>query len=157
MEEQPISIYQANKFRYLFIFLIVAVIIYFFVGPYDSTRLLLREHSTLGMIGGSVLFILLIYLLHEQMSQVPEIVVSTEGIELKNKGSFNWNVIESYQTVLYEYNDNSNKEHLVFVLKEEGLVQQNISYLTKSRQEIVGLIQQYNTNEELVYGGHFVQ
>ena len=157
MDEQSVSIYKSNKFRYFFIFLIIAVIIYFFVGPYDSTRLLLREHSPIGMTGGSILFILLIYMLHEQMNQTPEITLSQEGIELKEKGIFEWHTIESYQTVLYELNDNSNKEHLVLVLKEDGIVQQNISYLTKNRQEIVGLIQRFNTNEELVYGGHFVQ
>jgi hypothetical protein len=155
MNDQPIMIYRSRKMPYFFLLGIAAVIISLFAG--HQIKDLYRESPVFTMVAGSLLLLAFFYLLARLIHQPPAITLTIEGIELQGHGLFSWEMIESFSTIYYEYNDNSDKEQLTLHLKDGTHIQYSISHLEKAREEIVQLMLRTSANEEVFYEGHSMQ
>jgi high-affinity Fe2+/Pb2+ permease len=81
-------------------------ILYYFVGPYEYTRSLFAESPYFTCFLGVVFFGLFLYYLKQFIMQPAEIILSNEGIEIKNKGWNNWNYVSSFWTVAKRDSEN---------------------------------------------------
>lgn len=144
---------QSKKKQYGFVVGTGLMILWYFVGPYDKTRVMYAESPNFTIILGIIFFGLFFYFLNELIKRKPEIILTKEGIELRDKGFFDWTLIESFKTVYYRYSDNS-EEELVLHLKEFSDIKFNITYLEKNRDVLADLIMKYKGSANLFYLGH---
>ena len=130
------------------------MIFWYFVGPYEKTRIIYKQSPTFTIILGIIFFGLFFYFLNELIKKrKAEITLTKEGIELRDKGFFDWNMIESFSTLYYRYSDNYNID-LVLHFKDFADLKFEISHLEKSKDELVDLIMQYKGSVSLYFAGH---
>ena len=153
MSDEQFVIRQSKKKQYGFVIGTGLMILWYFVGPYEKTRIIYTQNPTFTIILGIVFFGLFFYFLNELIKRKAEIILTNEGIELRDKGFFEWNMIESFSTIYYRYSDNYNMD-LVLHFKDFADLKFEISHLEKSRDELVDLIMQYKGSVSLFFAGH---
>lgn len=153
MSDEQFVIRQSKKKQYGFVIMTGIMILWYFVGPYDKTRIIYTMNPTFTIILGIVMFGLFFYFLNELIKRKAEIILTKRGIELRDKGFFEWNMIESFSTIYYRYSDNHN-EDLVLHFKEFADLKFDISNLEKSKDELVDLIKKYKGSAGIFFAGH---
>jgi hypothetical protein len=155
MSEEKFIIRQSKKKQYAFVLLTGLMILYYFVGPYNKTRIIYKLNPTLTIILGIIFFLLFFYSLNELIKRKAEIILTKEGIELRDKGFFEWNMIESFGTIYYRYVDSdAGNQDLVLHFKDFADLKFNISPLEKNKDQIVDLILSYKGSYNIFYTGH---
>ncbi len=96
-----------------------------------------------------------LYSVIELIMNKGEIILSDEGIEIRNKGWNHWEYVDSFKTILDKDNQNSDKEYLIIYLKDSTEIKCLVSNLDKSQIEIVGLLKKYKT--DIIYLGHEIE
>ncbi|XZF15959.1 hypothetical protein ACTHGU_07465 [Chitinophagaceae bacterium MMS25-I14] len=129
------------------------MIVYYFVGPYDETRSMYKEQPVFTIILGVIFFTLFFYFLNELIKRKPEIILTAGGIELRDKGFFEWGMIESFSTLLYKNADNRT-EDLVLHFRDFPDLKFQISDLEKNRDELTDLILKYKGTADVYFAGH---
>jgi hypothetical protein len=132
--------------------LIAGLIIYYFIGPYENTRILYKNSPVFTTILGIISFIFLFSCLAEIVNRKAEIILTQEGIGLRGKGFFSWDMIDSFETIYYSRSEN-NDEELILYFKEFSDIKFIIKGLEKNRAEVAGLILKYKGAKELLYLG----
>ena len=99
MSDEQFVIRQSKKKQYGFVLIPGLIIIWYFVGPYEKTRIMYAESPNFTIIIGIILFSSFFYCLNELIKRKAEIILTKEGIELRDKGFFDWNMIESFSTI----------------------------------------------------------
>lgn len=130
-----------------------ALIGYYFIGPYEKTRVIYKKNPTFTILLGVIFIALFLYFLNDLIKRKAEITLTSEGIELRNTGFFDWAMIQSFKIVYYPYCD-SHEEELVLHFKEFDDVKFDISLLEKNRDELVELILTYQGSSGIFYVGH---
>jgi hypothetical protein len=153
MSEEQFVIRQSKKKQYGFVLMTGLMILWYFVGPYEKTRIIYTESPKFTIILGIIFFGLFFYFLNELIKRKAEIILTKEGIELRDKGFFEWNMIESFSTVNYRYSENYN-EDLVIHFKEFADLEFEISHLEKNKTEIAEYILKYKGSANIFFAGH---
>lgn len=153
MNEEQFIIRQSKKKQIGFVLLTGAWIVYYFVGPYEKTRIIYKSSPTFTIILGLIFFTLFFYFLTELIKRKAEITLTTEGIELRDKGFFDWSMIESFKTVYYRHSDN-HEEELVLHFRAFADLKFDITHLEKNKDELADLILKYKGSAGLFYIGH---
>ena len=129
------------------------LILWYFVGPYESTRIIYAQSPTFTIILGIVMFGLFFFFLNELIKRKAEIILTNDGIELRNEGFFGWEMIQSFSTQLYR-GDNGDKFDLILHFWELKDIKFDISDLEKDRDEITELILAYKGSTSILFAGH---
>ncbi|MBG9377950.1 hypothetical protein I5907_17055 [Panacibacter sp. DH6] len=153
MLEDQFVIRQSKKKQIGIVLLTAGLIIYYFVGPYEKTRIIYKESPTFTIILGIVFFTLLGYFLNELITRKAEIILNKEGIELRDKGFFTWDMIESFSTLYYRYSENRNID-LVLHFKEYADMKFDITRLEQDKDQITELIMKYKGTASLYFVSH---
>jgi hypothetical protein len=153
MGDEPCIIRQSKRSQYGFVILSGMMILWYFVGPYEKTRIMYAKSPKFTIILGIVMFGLFFYFLNELIKRRAEIILTKEGIELNDKGFFDWKMIESFSTLYYIHSENYSIE-LILHFKEFADMKFNISYLEKSKEELADLILKYKGSSSLFFAGH---
>ena len=153
MSAEQFVIRQSRKKQYGFVLVTGLMILWYFVGPYEKTRIIYTQSPTFTIILGIVFFCLFFYFLNELIKRKAEIILTKEGIELRDKGFFEWNMIESFSTLYYRYSDNYNID-LVLHFKGFADLRFEISHLEKNKDELADLIMHYKGSASLFFVGH---
>lgn len=128
-------------------------ILYYFVGPYDHTRIIYTENPGFTILLGVIFFGLFFFYLTRILVRPKEITLSEEGIDIRDKGWNHWEYISSVQSIYEKDTENSNDmEYLVVHLKDGTSIKCIISDLDKSTGEILYSIRQFRP--ELIINGH---
>src|SRR5262245_45883456 len=98
MDSERFVIRQSKRMQYRFVILTGLMILWYFVGPYEKSRIIYKQSPTFTIVLGVVFFGLFFYFLNELIKRKAEIILTKEGIELRDKGFFEWNIIESFST-----------------------------------------------------------
>ena len=99
------------------------------------------------------MFGLFFYFLNELIKRKAEIILTKEGIEIRDKGFFEWTMIEGFSTLYYRYSDNYTLD-LVLHFREFADLKFEISHLEKNKDELVDLIMQYKGSASVFFVGH---
>lgn len=153
MSEERYVIRQSKKKQYGFVIVTGLMILWYFVGPYEKTRIIYSQNPTFTIILGIVFFGLFFYFLNELIKRKAEIILTKQGIELRDKGFFDWNMIESFSTLYYRFSDTRN-EDLVLHFKEFADLKFDISHIEKSKHELVDLIIKCKGSASMFFVGH---
>ncbi len=153
MNDEQFIIRQSKKKQYGFVILTGLMILWYFIGPYDKTRIIYTKSPNFTVLLGIIFFGLFFYFLNELIKRKAEVILTKEGIELRDKGFFEWNMIESFSTTYYRYSDNQN-EDLVLHFKEFADLKFDISNLEKGKEEITDLILKYKGSSSMFFAGH---
>ena len=153
MNGEQFVIRQSRKKQYGFVIVTGLMILWYFVGPYEKTRIIYAKSPTFTIILGIVFFGLFFYFLNELIKRKAEIILTKEGIELRDKGFFEWNMIESFSTLYYRYSDNYTID-LVLNFKDFADLKFEISHLEKNKDELADLIMHYKGSASLFFVGH---
>jgi len=153
MIDEKFIIRKSKKKQWGFVLVAGLIILWYFFGPYEKTRIMYTQSPTYTIILGVILFGLFFYFLDELIKRKAEIILTKEGIELRDKGFFEWKMIESVSTLNYRYSDNHN-EDLVLHFKEFADLKFEISYLEKNKDELIDLIMRYKGSTSLFFVGH---
>jgi hypothetical protein len=153
MEEEKFIIRQAKKSQYGFVLLTGLMILWYFVGPYEKTRIIYTSSPKFTITLGVIFFGLFFYFLNELIKRKAEITLTKEGIELREQGFFDWKMIESFSTLNYRYSENKNID-LVLHFKEFADLKFDITYLEKDKSELASLILKYKGLESVFFVGH---
>jgi hypothetical protein len=153
MDDEPFVIRQSKKKQFVFVLLPGLMILWYFAGPYDKTRIVYTQSPNFTIILGIIFFGLFFFFLNELIKRKTEIILTTEGIELRDKGFFEWNMIECFSTVYYRHSDNHH-EDLVLHFKEFADLKFEISHLEKNKDELADLILKYKGSAHLFFAGH---
>ncbi|MBL7747627.1 MAG: hypothetical protein JNM19_09395, partial [Chitinophagaceae bacterium] len=129
------------------------LILYYFVGPYDHTRIMYTQDPAFTMVLGVIFFGLFFFGLTRILVRPTEIILSDEGIKIRHHGWNHWEYISSVRTIYEKDTENSNDmEYLVVYLKDGTSIKCIISDLDKSTGEILYFIRQFRP--ELIINGH---
>lgn len=153
MSNEQFVIRQSKKKQFGFALITGLIILWYFVGPYEKTRSMYDENPNFTIILGVIFFGLFFYFLNELIKRKAEIILTKDGIELRGKGFFNWEMIESFKTIYYRYSDN-HEEELILQFKEYADLRFDISHLEKDKDEIAELILKYKGTANIFYVGH---
>ncbi len=153
MSDQPLVIRQSKMKQYRSVLMPGLMILWYFVGPYEKTRIIYTHSPRFTIILGIVFFALFFFFLNELFKRKAEIILTKEGIELRDTGFFEWNMIESFSTLHYRSSDND-KEDLILHFKDLADLKFDISRLEKNKEEIVKLIIKYEGSTRLIFVGH---
>lgn len=153
MSNEKFVIRQSKKKQWGFVLLTGLMILWYFVGPYEKTRIIYEDSPNFTIALGVIIFGLLFYFINELIKRKAEITLTKEGIELRYKGFFNWEMIESFKTVYYKYSDN-HEEELILQFKEFADLKFDISHLERDKDEIAELILKYKGSANIFYFGH---
>jgi len=153
MDEEQLVIRQSKKKQYGYVLVTGLMILWYFVGPYEKTRIIYSKSPVFTIILGIIMFALFFYFLNELIKRNAEITLTKKGIELRDKGYFEWQMIESFKTIYYRYNDTHN-EDLVLHFKEFSDLKFDISQLEKDKTELVDLILKFKGTAGVFYLGH---
>lgn len=153
MSDEQLIIRQSKKKQWGFVVLTGLIILWYFVGPYEKTRIIYKQNPTLTITLGIIFLGLFFYFLNELVKRKAEIILTRDGIELRDKGYFEWSIIESFSTIYYRYSEN-HREDLVLHFKEFADLKFDISHLEKSKEELVDLIMQCKGTASLFFVGH---
>ena len=125
-------------------------ILYYFLGPYDKTRIIYDESPKFTIFLGFIFFGILFYSIYELITRKGEIILSSDGIEIRDKEWNHWDYVQSYWTIT-EPRENSTDEYLIVQLKDTRQLKCLISDLDKSREEILDLITMYKSKSKIYY------
>jgi len=153
MSDKQIVIRQSKKRQWSFVLMTGLMILWYFVGPYEKTRITYIQSPTFTIIIGIVIFGAFLNYLNEIIKRKAEIILTKEGIELRDKGFFEWDMIESFSTLYYRHSDDY-KVDLVLHFKEFADLKFDISHLEKNKEEISDLITQCKESSTLFFVGH---
>jgi hypothetical protein len=153
MDDKQFVIRQSKKKQWGFVLMTGLMILWYFVGPYEKTRITYTQSPTFTIIIGVVFFGGFFYYLNELIKRKAEIILTNQGIELRDKGFFEWDMIESFSTLYYRYRDNHDMD-LVLHFKEFADLKFDISDLEKNKEELADLIMQYKGASTLFFAGH---
>jgi hypothetical protein len=153
MSDEQFIVRQSKKKQLGFVLITGLMILWYFLGPYEKTRSMYEESPKLTIILGIIFFTLFFYFLNELIKRKAEITLTKEGIELRDKGFFNWEMIQSFKTVYYRNSDN-HEEELILQFKEYADLKFDISHLEKDKDEIAELILKYKGSANILYVGH---
>ncbi|MBO9203105.1 MULTISPECIES: hypothetical protein [Niastella] len=153
MSYKPLIIRQSKKKQWRFVILTGLMILWYFIGPYEKTRIIYKQNPTFTIILGIIIFGCFFHFLNELVKRKAEIILTKDGIELRDKGFFEWSTIESFST-LYDHYSENHREDLVLHFKEFADLKFEISYLEKNKEELVDLIMQYKGSASLFFVGH---
>jgi hypothetical protein len=153
MSDEQFVIRQSKKKQWGPVLMSGVMILWYFVGPYEKTRIIYKQNPTFTIILGIVMFGLFFYFLSELVKRKAEIILTKEGIELRDSGFFEWNMIERFSTLYHRYSDNHN-EDLVLYFKNSADLKFEISNLEKDKDEIVDLIIKYKGSANIFFDGH---
>ena len=133
----------------------IALVLIFAIvaGPYSISSDSIAKRPGMSILVGVIFLWLLIYLIAELVNRPAEITLSKEGIELRDKGFFEWPSIASFSINTYPYSDDKITK-LVLHFKEAAEVKFEITNLEKTEEELVDLILQYKGETALVFTGH---
>jgi glucan phosphoethanolaminetransferase (alkaline phosphatase superfamily) len=92
--------------------------------------------------------------LHEYRERYYEIVLSTEGIDLRYHGLFSWEMIESFSTIRNTSEHSVRGTFLILHFKEFADFTFEITDLEISRNELVELVLTYCKPLNVYYRGH---
>ena len=148
MEEEQFIIRQSKKKQIAYVLLVGFFILYYFIGPYDKSRIIYEKSPVFTII----LWVIFISILREA-----EITLSFEGIELREKGYYHWDTISSFKTVYYSGIRIVQNEDLVLSFKEFADIKFDISHLEKDRDDLIKLIIKYKGTSGGFYIGHEVR
>jgi hypothetical protein len=152
MTEEQYIIKQSKKWQIVFVVGTGLLILFYFFCPYDNARNMYREHPVFTSILGLIFFGMFFYFLSECINRKPEITLTFKGIELRDTGRFEWNMIESFKILGYRTSMHY-AEYLELQLKQSAKVEFEISWLNKNKDELIELILKYKGTSEVVYGG----
>ena len=157
MEEEQFIIRQSKKKQIAYVLLVGFFILYYFIGPYDKSRIIYEKSPVFTIILGVIFISLLIYFGYELLNREAEITLSFEGIELREKGYYHWDTISSFKTVYYSGIRIVQNEDLVLSFKEFADIKFDISHLEKDRDDLIKLIIKYKGTSGGFYIGHEVR
>ena len=153
MSAERFVIRQSKKKQWGTVLITGLMILWYFVGPYDKTRSMFAESPNFTIILGIIFFGLFFYFLAELLKRQAEIILTNDGIELRDKGFFDWNMIESFSTMYYRFSDN-HEEELILHFKEFADLAFDISHLEVDKDGLVDLILKYKGSSSTFFGGH---
>jgi hypothetical protein len=153
MNQETIALHKSRTKLYIPILFIGTIIISYFLSRFDGTYISYNLNPVLTIILGILFFCLFFYYIRELITQKPEIVLSSDGIEIRDKGYFNWDMIKSMKTIHY-YDNGDNDVDVIFYFKEFDRVKFNLSFLGKTREEMIELILQFSGNNGISYLGN---
>ncbi len=153
MSDEQFVIRQSKTMQFGCALMSGLMILWYFVGPYDQTRIIYAESPKFTIILGIIFFVLFFYFLNELITRKAEITLTKEGIELRDKGFFYWEMIESFKTVYYRYSEN-HEEKLVLQFKDFDDLRFDISNLEKGKEELAELILKYKGRANIYFTGH---
>jgi hypothetical protein len=111
-----------------------------------------KESKWTMIITGIIGLGIISYVLKEMIYPKGVIIISEEGIELRNKGWNHWDYIESYS--IYEQpDDESTIDYLNIRLKDGKVISKKIMGLEKNRNQILNEIKKFRP--ELPYHGSY--
>ncbi|RYY84891.1 MAG: hypothetical protein EOO15_18365 [Chitinophagaceae bacterium] len=154
--QQPLVVRQSRTKLLGFVLLGGAMLLYYFLGPYQKTRIFYRHSPMLASIVGVVFFTLFFYFLSELIRRKAELILSAEGIKLRDKGLFEWHRMQCFKTVYYRHSENGDEE-LVLQFREFADLVLRIDALEIDREELVERILQYKGSADFYYAGHEVR
>lgn len=153
MDIDKFIIRQSKRRQYVFVLMAGFLILWYFVGPYEKTRIIYKRSPIFTIFLGIVMFGLFLYLLNELIKRKAEIILTKEGIELRDKGFFEWTMIESFSTIYYRYTTNHIVD-LVLHFKDFADLKFDITYLEKDKDELTDLILKYKGSSTTFFVGH---
>jgi len=153
MPEGKLVIRKSKRKQYGVVLLGGLLILWYFIGPYESTRIIYAQSPTFTIILGIVMFGLFFFFLNELIKRKAEIILTNEGIELRDEGFFGWEMIQSFSTQLYR-GDSNDKIDLILHFWELADIKFDISDLEKDKDEITELILAYKGSTSILFAGH---
>lgn len=139
---QPIVIKQSKRYLWLRMTGGAIGIILFFAEPFgEEISSFLKESQYILFLFVSVSAIILVKSAVELILRKPELVISNEGIELREQGYFSWDQLASFRLRLIAGGEDPDEEYLVLYLKNKIEITHRITNLEKKRMEIVDLIE----------------
>ena len=139
--------------QFLYVLLLGVVLFVNYVVPDSSAKENFAKRPIFGLLIFFILLSLLIYFLFEIVKRRPEIVITAQGLELRNSGYFEWESILSFETIQYRFSE-SNNEALILHLDGMKEVEHDISILEINRYELVDLLLKYKGSFQVVFDGH---
>lgn len=149
MQELPKELIIKKSRKILLVFFVLSVVLVFL----SVRELSENDNSTFYIILVIVLSMLTCWFLAELIRRKPEIILTAEGIELREGGFFVWALIDSFSTVYYNGSDNYRVD-LVLHTKGFGDINFDISKLEKSKERLADLIMIYKGSASLYFEGH---
>jgi hypothetical protein len=120
--------------------------LWFFVGPYDKTRVIYDDSPRFTVFLGLIFVGLFLYSIRELIIKRPEIILTDEGIEIRDKGWNHWIYINSIGMLVEKDSENGNKEYLIIHLKDSTEIKCLISDLDRTPGEILNLVRAYKNS-----------
>jgi len=118
-------------------------ILTFFFGPFKDAGHMYKDSP------GSIIFFLLIFFgiflygLINLITKKSEIILSDEGIEIRNRGFNHWEYVSSISTIVERDNESSDKDYLIIGLKDQTEIRCYITDLDRPPWEILQLARVY--------------
>ena len=160
MESQkhsPETVIKTSKRTLLILLLGSGVpILYFLLGPYEKTRVMFKTSPMFTIVLGIIFGLLFVYYTSELATRKAEIILSSEGITIRDKGFFGWELVLCFSTLLVRGGESSDHEYMIIDLQHEKSIKFQITDLEKSREELTNLILMYK-KENVVYTGHLTK
>ncbi len=98
------------------------------------------------------LLLFTIHFISDLIKRPPEIILTDEGIELRDKGFFVWADIEHF--CIRHYSGDNDDEDLVLQMKEPwGELKVEISHLSLSKKEVIDAVLAYKGPANVYYAG----
>lgn len=140
---ETIQIHKAKWVHYGICFGTGFFIAWFFLGPYDMTRVIYAQSPNFTILLGFIFFGLFFYSIKELILKRPEIILSAEGIEIRRKGWNHWAYVNSISMVVETDTENGNRVYLTLFLKDATEIKCLISDLNRTPAEIVNLAREF--------------
>jgi len=142
---KTLEIRQSRKKNFGIVVVTGIFILYYFLGPYEYTRITYSESPIFTLLLGFIFFGVFFYYLKQFIMRPAEIILSAEGIKLRGKEWNNWNYISSFSTIIKKDSENHiDREYLIITLKDSTELKCLLSELDRSREEIIDLIREFN-------------
>jgi hypothetical protein len=123
-----------------------SMILWFFLGPYDETRIIYDESPRFTLLLGLIFVGLFAYSLRELIARKPEIILTEEGIEIRAYGWNHWTLINSISMFVEKDSENGNREYLLLELKDGTEIKCMITDFDRSPAEILNLVRAFKNN-----------
>jgi hypothetical protein len=111
-----------------------------------------KERSAFTIILGILFLALFGYFLYELIKRKPEIILTREGIYLRDAGFFIWDIVVSFSTA--DVGDESSNRKLVLHFSEFADKKNYIHSLEVDKDELIALILRYKGDASSFYSGH---
>jgi hypothetical protein len=122
------------------------MILGFFLGPYDKTRIMYDNSPGFTLFLGLIFSISFFHSIRELFIKKPEIILTEEGIEIRDKGWNHWTDVNSINMLVEKDDENGDKKYLIIHLKDSNKLKCLISDLDRSPGEIINLVSNFKNN-----------